>query len=459
MTATHRRDAGQLLSSVTRWLASVTTHPPRMLGVFPKLLSARQSDSPMGKTQMQEKSRRYELRMVAILSVVQGLVGFEQIIIFFLFPFIQLALGLNNTQIGLLTSGYWLAFAISSFAMSALADILGPGKWKVLLISAMVAMSLCSVLSGLATSFVFLLITRALMGLWEGPIRSISQAVAALESPPERQSLNMGIVVNVGCGISQGIIAPLVVVKIAILYGWRSVFFAVIVPGLLCTALTAWFLPNPYEKDPPRHDLREERQGVTNRLTLVLTFRNVWLCAALCCLSIAYVNAGFTFLPLFMVNVRHLSADQTDLMMGTLAVSILFFGLVLPAVANFLGRKSVMIIASALGVICPLSAIYYQGSVTSIFVLFFLGFALPGAFSLAAGTIPSETVPVRNISTAIGFVLALGVLGGGLTGPAIAGWGADHWGLVAALVVQAACAVVALLVSVALIETARAKTN
>src|ERR1700730_10185372 len=102
--------------------------------------------------------------MVTILSLSIGVMGFEQSTIFFLSPFIQPDLKLSNTQIGMLVSGYWICIAISSYAMSVLADFIGPPKWKILLLLLNLGMSCFSVFSGWASSFALLLAARSLMG-------------------------------------------------------------------------------------------------------------------------------------------------------------------------------------------------------------------------------------------------------------------------------------------------------
>jgi hypothetical protein len=58
------------------------------------------------------------------------------------------------------------------------------GKRKILLVIATIGFSLCSFLSGLATSFVFLFAARLLMGAAEGGVMPISHAMVASEVNP-----------------------------------------------------------------------------------------------------------------------------------------------------------------------------------------------------------------------------------------------------------------------------------
>lgn len=396
-------------------------------------------------------SRHRELGLVGILGLVVGLVSFEQLGITYLMPFIQPALQLSNMQVGLLMSAYWVPLAISSFAAGALAD--HGGRHKLLLIVALLAFAACSILSGLVDSFATLLAARALMGFWEGALLTISQSIVALESSPERRSTNMGIVGGVCPNILGIIIAPLVLVQIASLYEWRTGFFIVILPALACALLIARFVGEP-QRAIASHRSVADRSNGGGRISEALTLRNVWLCAALCCLYVVYMNLGFTFLPLYYVNVRRFSAEQMSFLMGLLGISAVLYALVLPLIANRVGRKPVMIVASGLSLICPLAALYFDGSTALLALLLLVGWALSGSATLFAATIPAETVPAGSLSTVIGLIIALGVLIGGLAGPSLAGWSADRWGLQAPLLLQVAAAVAAAAVSAALHETA-----
>jgi cyanate permease len=66
-------------------------------------------------------------------------------------------------------------------------------------------------------------------------------------------------------------------------------------------------------------------------------------------------------------------------------------------------------------------------------VLFALGAAISGCFPLAMATIPSETVPPRQLATVLGLTMGLGEIIGGVAAPALAGWAADAGGLATTL--------------------------
>jgi len=400
---------------------------------------------------------RYEVRVVTILCLAVGLMTFEQSSVFYLMPFIRPALDLTHGQVGALASAYWVTFAISSYATSQLADRLG--RRKTFLVVTLVLISVFSVSSGLAWSFRSLMVARAVMGLLQGPLVPVVQSIVALESPEKRRGTNMGIVGNLGPGILQGVVAPIVLVQVAALFGWRAGCFLLVVPGTICAGLTARYVRDP---SPARHSaiaLSAAEAPKRPNLLEVLAFRNVWLCAVACCLFIAYTSLSVAFLPIFYVEVRHFTSQQMSFLMGLLGVAIIVFAILVPMASDRIGRKPAMITASLLGIVTPLASLYYERPVAVLLSLVFAGCTLWGTGSIVMATIPSETVPARSISTTIGLIISLGVLVGGVAGPALGGWCADQWGLQAPLLLQVCCALAMASISVAFRETRFRKAN
>jgi MFS family permease len=169
---------------------------------------------------------------------------------------------------------------------------------------------------------------------------------------------------------------------------------------------------------------------------------------------VAYTAIGAGFLPLYYIKVRHFFPHQMSILMSVLGVSALILGIALPTISDRVGRKRVMIVGNLLGMLCPLAAMYYSGPFIVLALLVFAGWAPVGAAPLVFATIPSESVSAHSMSTAIGLILAAGTLIGGVAGPTIAGWGADHWGLVAPMLLLVGCAGAIAAISLGLKETA-----
>jgi MFS family permease len=396
-------------------------------------------------------SPRYELSVVTVLCLAYGIVSFDMFGINYLMPFIQPSMKLSNLQIGFLVSGFWIAFALSSYLTGAVTDRFG-GR-KALLSATLILFSLLSVTSGLTKSFLALLAARVLMGLVEGPILPLVQSIIALGSPVQRRGMNMGIVQSLGSSILGLFIAPLFLVFLATHYRWQYGFFVVAPPGLICAVLVAYIV-----REPPRFEVDPNTDGASepevSRLRDVLRSHNIWLCAAGSCLTVAYVTIGSGFLPLFYVKVRQFSPQQMSTLMSALGISSLALGIVLPAISDRIGRKQLAIVASIAGMVCPLAAVYYSGPVAVLALLVCIGWAPAGAATLFFATIPAESVPVRSVSTVIGLIVGTGTVVGGVIGPSVAGWSADRWGLNTALLVEVGCTAILALVSLMLRESA-----
>jgi ACS family hexuronate transporter-like MFS transporter len=396
---------------------------------------------------------KYENTLVAVFGLAIGLMSFDQLGISYLMPFVEPDLALTHTEAGLLMSGYWVAFALSSYATGFGVDRLS--RRKPLLVAILCLFSLCSIFPAMASSFGSLLAARAVMGLLEGALFTAVQSFVALASPQGRRGSNLGIVAGVCPNILGILIAPPLLVQISLHSGWRMGCLAVLVPGLLTALMVTTLIREPVTVDTRSPLAKPEGRPRHERLSRVLHLRNIWLCAGLCCFYVAYLNAGFTFLPLYYINIRHFSSQQMSLLMGILGISAVLFAFLLPAASDRLGRRPVLMASGLLSVLSPMAALFVTGPIGLLASLMLIGWAMSGTISLIASTIPAETVPPNHLSTVIGLIIAVGVMVGGLAGPGVAGWVADHWGLRGPLLLQAGYAGATFLLATGLVESAR----
>jgi MFS family permease len=388
---------------------------------------------------------KYETRLIWVLTITFGFVFLDRNAANFLMPFIADDLHFNNQQVGLVASALSFTWAVAAFLGGAYSD--RTGNRKSLLLITVIAFSLCSFASGLALSFLTLFATRLLMGLAEGPILPIAQSLVAIESTAARRGNNMGVMQNFGSNLLGSFAAPLVLVAIASTFNWRWAFFLSGVPGLIMALLIAKFIRQPTAPAVPP---AETNMGYGE----MLRHRNMWLCMLMAIFMVAWMVLGWAFLPLFYIKVRHMTNGQMSVLMSVLGLSAAFFSFVVPALSDRFGRRPVIVIFSFIGLLVPLAALYFQGSLFVLGTLIFIGWSASGTFPLFMGTVPSETIPARYVATSLGMVVGLGEILGGVGAPAIAGRAADLYGLQAPLVIMAFCAVVGTVLALFLRETA-----
>jgi MFS family permease len=395
----------------------------------------------------------YENGVLLLLGVTFGFLFFDRNAAGFLAPFIAPDLHLTNKEIGFISSGLSITWAISAYVFGAASD--RTGIRKPFLLVCIVAFSLCSFLSGIAGSFAMLFATRMLMGLAEGPFLPVALSIMATESGERRRGFNMGVLQNGFSALLGSFAAPLVLMPLAAHYSWRISFFVAGIPGLLCAVLIARYVrePKPMPAAVAAVSGHEPKMG----FVAMLRVRNVWLCSLISCFMVAWMVLGWAFLPTFFMNYRHIPSGQTSWLMSTLGACAAFGGFVVPALSDRIGRRPVMIVFSLLGVLCPLAAIYYTGSLFVLAALMFIGWLASGVFPLYMGTIPSESTSPRLIATAMGLVVGIGEIIGGFCGPPLAGWAADQTTLQAPIFIEAGCALIGGLLALGLQETAPAK--
>jgi MFS family permease len=394
---------------------------------------------------------KYETRLIWVLTITFGFVFFDRNAANFLMPFIANDLHFTNSQVGLVASALSFTWAVAAFAGGAYSD--RTGNRKTFLLVTVVAFSLCSFASGLAASFVTLFSTRLLMGLAEGPILPIAQSLVAVESTAAKRGNNMGVMQNFGSNLLGSLAAPLVLVAVASAYNWRWAFYLAGVPGLIMALLIAKYVRQPAAAAAtanPATALAEPSMGYGE----MLQHRNMWLCMLIAIFMVAWMVLGWAFLPLFYTKVRQISNGQMSVLMSVLGLSAAFFSFVVPALSDRFGRRPIIVIFNFIGLLVPLAALYFQGSLFLLGTLIFIGWSASGTFPLFMGTVPSETIPARYVATSLGIVVGLGEILGGVSAPAIAGRAADHYGLQAPLAIMVVCAIAGTALALFLRETA-----
>ena len=280
------------------------------------------------------ESISYQWRLTALLSLSFGFVLFDRNALGFLMPFVQPELRLNNTQVGMLSSGLSLTWALAAFGIGVVADRFGSRKtWLVI---STVLFAACSVGSGLAISFAIMLATRLLMGAAEGGIMPLSQSLIATQVDPSRRGIAMGITQGFGSSLMGSFVAPVVLVGFATAYGWRHAFFLAGAPGLLAAGLMMWLIREPEAVRPPSAAAR----GARETLRSVLLDGNVVRCALLSIAFVAYLVVTWTFMPLYLVNVRHYSASTMSWLMGALGIAATLYSFLIPGLSDRIGRST-----------------------------------------------------------------------------------------------------------------------
>lgn len=179
------------------------------------------------------KSPRYRAFVLGMLVVVYVFNFLDRQIVTILAEPIKNDLGLNDTQIGLMTGlAFALFYTILGIPLARLADRAN----RVNIISiALVIWSGMTALCGMAQNFAQILAARIGVGVGEAGCSPPAHSLIADYFPPDKRASALSIY---ALGIPVGSILGLLAGGwIAELYGWRMAFFLVGIPGIVLAAV------------------------------------------------------------------------------------------------------------------------------------------------------------------------------------------------------------------------------
>ncbi|MEN9613561.1 MAG: hypothetical protein RLZZ628_4375, partial [Bacteroidota bacterium] len=231
-------------------------------------------------------------------------------------------LGLNKEQWGLILGAFSLAYGLFEIPTGILVDKYGP---KITLIRIVLWWSFFTILTGFATGFYFLILTRFLFGAGEaGAFPTASVAIARWFPAVERGRIQS--IVWMGSRLG-GALAPFVAPYLAYTYGgWRAVFYILGALGCLW-AIYWWFWYKDEPKDMPNisaEEVAEIEAGRSLKKTthallpwkIVLRNKNLWALMGMyhCLLYGAYFY--MSWMPKYLQEGRGVSESKTGFMVA-----------------------------------------------------------------------------------------------------------------------------------------------
>ena len=412
------------------------------------------TDSSSRDAAVRPRLLSYENGILLLLGFTFGLVFFDRNAVGVLGTYIIEDLGLTNEQYGLLGSGLALAWALSAYFVAAWSDVLRARKPFVLV--SILVFSVCSAISGLATSFAFLLVARIIMGIAEGPFLPVCLSIMNVESSPHRRGLNAGIMQNVFAAVIGTSLAPILLTWLAQMFDWRVTFLLTGIPGLICALLVFLYL-----KEPARapEAAGQPVHGIGRGALTMLKEHNIRVCCVISIFMVSWFLVVLLFLQPTLVAFRGYTEGQAAFAYGVMGLNAAIFGFLVPAISDYVGRKPAMIVFCFMGMVGPIAALYFGGPLWGLAALLFVGWSGTGAFPLFMGVVPGETVPRALAASSMGLVVMVGELVGGVAMPWVAGRVADETSLAAPMTIAAACAFCGGVAALFLTETAPRKVG
>ena len=185
----------------------------------------------------------YRFRVLALLCSLTTLTYLDRICISIVGVRIKTEFGLNNLQFGWVLASFSLAYAMFEIPSGVWGDRIGP---KALFIRIVLFWSLFTALTGLATGLISLIAIRFLFGIGESGTYPNCMIVMSRWFPV--QEIGRALTwVGIGSQIGSAI-APLIIIPIAVSFGWRASFYVNAAIGVVWViACYLWFRNFPSE--------------------------------------------------------------------------------------------------------------------------------------------------------------------------------------------------------------------
>ncbi|MGB8476776.1 MAG: MFS transporter [Candidatus Acidiferrum sp.] len=352
----------------------------------------------------------YQLRLLAVLALINFVNFADRQVVVPLLPLLRQQMNLNDAQLGSLQTWLLVVLAVASVPCGYFADRASRTKF----IAAGVAFwSIATIACGLASSFMFLLVARALIGVGEAAYAPAAQSMITDSFSFQRRAMAQsifaaGMLLGGAAGQAFGGI-------MGEAHGWKYTF---VVVGLICM-IPGFFVTRLPE--PPRRP----RSEVVPIFSLLRVPAFLAMIVAGTCITFASVSL-LTWGIDFAVNYKDFSLREAALSLAVVALLSLLFGVLTGGfLADRLQRKfpygRIIVIAAAFLFAAPCVLLAIQSDDKSIFLaaLFIGGFFMSWYHGPVTAVLHDLT-PQRAHATAIGVYMFVTQLLGAL-GPQLVG--------------------------------------
>jgi predicted MFS family arabinose efflux permease len=352
----------------------------------------------------------YQIRLLAVLALI-NFVNFAARQVFVpLIPLLREHLHATDAQLGLLQFFLLLVLAMGSIPFGFFADRFSR---KAIIAIGVLLWSLATFVGGFASSFIFFLIARAVVGLGEAAYAPAAQSMISGAFPQERRAIAQaifasGMLLGAACGhVLGGVLGQR--------YGWQVALFVIAFAGILPGIALFWI------EDPPRGP-RSEVVPIA-RLLGVPAF--VSMIFAGICITFSSVSL-LTWSTDFAVSYKDFSLREASVSLAVIGLLAAILGVLTGGfVADRLHRSysygRIIAVVAAFLLAAPFLLLAIQSEEKStVLVGFSVAFFFMSWYHGPVTAVLHDMMPRRAHATSVGVYMSATQLVGGL-GPAVVG--------------------------------------
>lgn len=187
---------------------------------------------------------KHSYTSMSIICSVWFLCHIDRMVMAVTIPFIATEFGLKPFEMGGVMSAFFLGYAACQIPGGILADKFGARK---VLSVAVLWWSAFTAITGMATSLTTMLVYRVIFGIGEGIAPAATWKATANWTPMSQRA--MGTALMMAATVLAPAVTPWFIASLIGVYGWRSVYYLLFIPGALLVLWMWYYLPdNPADK-------------------------------------------------------------------------------------------------------------------------------------------------------------------------------------------------------------------
>lgn len=359
--------------------------------------------------------------MIAFLFTLTVISNADKAIIGFASVKLMDEFQLTPEQWGIVGSSFFLLYSISAIVIGGVADKIGTKK--VIAIMALV-WAVVQFSSIFMSGFVFLLVTRIILGAGEGPAYSLAMTAASKWLPKERLGIGLTLV-SIGGPLGVAVSAP-ILISIINQLGWRAAFLVTAIVGLIWVILWVFLT-----KEAPESDNKQTIKQVAatsndesgNFLSALLS-KNFIIVAGCGFATYWVFTIGLNWVPNYFENVRQVDSSILGIIVALPWILITLSQVTWSMISDRLYAKTQDVVKSRIYILGPVlilgSICFYVGTLIDnlIFNIAFFSLGLSfGVITLVMGPAILMDLVAKNHQGKIqGWFMAISSLGG-IVGP------------------------------------------
>ncbi|MFQ8601618.1 MAG: MFS transporter [Anaerovoracaceae bacterium] len=359
---------------------------------------------------------RYEFVVLIWLFLIWGFVFLDRLVMSFLAPMVIEDLGITDPQYGLINTFSTGCYALAAIVVTPFLEATGKRKkWLILLC---LGTGIFACLSAATQAVWQLLIARAAVGFFEGPIAPLMFAMLIKESSPNKVALNPGIVAS-GVNVIAVSMGPAVLTRVAVASNWRMSF---LVAGI-ASIIVALVLVKVLREVPVSDDMAEgeKKESIWVVIRKLMKNRNVILSFILGILCMCGYWTMMLYATLFFSSAGGRDITSAGTIVSAMGILAIFWTIFVPKVSDFMGRRPAIVMWFALCAVMPFVMFGAPSSMSAVICYALIG-GIPGAiFPFFQAIIPGESLPNYMVGTASGLIVGVSEIIGGAAWPAAAG--------------------------------------